>query len=81
MKIVNSREFAFAKNDQLWYFKFILEEGFMMKKMMLSLCLGLLLVAGVFTVHVHDEHCGYNPETGEGCMYSIVLFEKGKHGN
>lgn len=25
--------------------------------------------------HVHDEHCGYNPETGTGCEYDISLFQ------
>lgn len=42
-----------------------------MKKKLISL-FALLLALTCFAGqchHVHDEKCGYNPETGEGCTH------------
>lgn len=25
--------------------------------------------------HVHDENCGYDPETGEGCTHTCELID------
>lgn len=52
-----------------------------MKKKLLVLLtlltLGVVIPAG----HVHDENCGYNPETGEGCVYEITLMQEEDFGN
>lgn len=57
------------------------KEGETMKKKLLVLLtlltLGVVIPAG----HVHDENCGYNPETGEGCVYEITLMQEEDFGN
>lgn len=37
-------------------------------KLLLSLLLALSCTTGICT-HVHDENCGYNPETKTGCTH------------
>ena len=47
----------------------------MMKKFVvsiLSLALALVCVFGQCN-HVHDENCGFDPETGEGCTHVCDL--------
>lgn len=51
-----------------------MEVRIMMKKLMgvmVVLGLALTVVPGIGG-HVHDENCGYNPETGKGCVYEIM---------
>lgn len=43
----------------------------MMKKI-ISLLLLVALLVGVTLPHVHDDQCGYNPETKSGCVYEEV---------
>lgn len=42
-----------------------------MKRIALALLVAALLNtnANPGCTHVHDENCGYNPETGEGCTH------------
>lgn len=51
-------------------------------KKLLTLILSCLL-AFTCTVtscnHTHDENCGYNPSTGEGCTHTCE-YEVGPHG-
>lgn len=35
---------------------------------------GLTCLVGQYT-HVHDENCGYDPETGEGCTHECVAID------
>lgn len=35
---------------------------------------GLTCLVGQCT-HVHDENCGYDPETGEGCTHECVAID------
>ena len=43
-----------------------------MKKIFSIIAVLALLVTCTLTTcsHVHDENCGYNPETGEGCTHT-----------
>lgn len=42
-----------------------------MKKFFSIIAVLILLITCTLTscTHVHDENCGYNPETGEGCTH------------
>lgn len=53
----------------------------MMKKTLLVLITALTLGLVVPADHVHDENCGYNPETGTGCIYEIALHQDEDFGN
>lgn len=49
-----------------------------MKKLLTSIsCLlvALAICTGTVCTHVHDDQCGYNPETGEGCTHQCELIE------
>lgn len=53
--------------------------GVIMKKILfISLTLLMLLSGGMYE-HVHDDQCGYNPDTESGCIYEnkIDTFEFG----
>ena len=45
--------------------------GFKMKKILSFLLVSILALTCTVghCTHVHDENCGYNPETGEGCTH------------
>lgn len=51
-------------------------------KLLLSTLLVLTVLCGVGCTHIHDDQCGYNPETGEGCTHVcdvvVPLFEGDK---
>ena len=42
-----------------------------MKKILSFLLVSILALTCTVSqcTHVHDENCGYNPETGEGCTH------------
>lgn len=42
-------------------------------KKLLSLLLVVGLLAGVSVPHIHDDKCGYNPKTQEGCVYEVTV--------
>lgn len=42
-----------------------------MKKMLKLLLSAFLLLTVVISEHVHDENCGYDPETETGCIYDV----------
>lgn len=48
-------------------------------KKLLVLLLMLALFVGVAIPHIHDDQCGYNPETKTGCIYEEAnpLEDKG----
>lgn len=37
----------------------------------------LMLIGMGQLTHIHDDKCGYNPKTGDGCIYEEIdpLFE------
>lgn len=62
------------------------EVSMVMKKIskLLVTIMLLSLTAGLTCTHVHDDQCGYNPETGEGCThvceYDISPLNEDKDG-
>lgn len=46
-----------------------------MKKMFKLLLSAFLLLTVTVSGHVHDENCGYNPETETGCIYDVDLTQ------
>lgn len=40
-------------------------------KKIFGLLLAWSLCVGVTCTHIHDENCGYNPETKEGCVHEM----------
>lgn len=45
----------------------------MKKVMKLMMVFGLAFaIAPCVGGRTHDQHCGYNPETGTGCMYEVM---------
>lgn len=42
-------------------------------KKIVSLLLMVGLLVGVTVPHVHDDKCGYNPKTDNGCTYEEVV--------
>lgn len=35
------------------------------------ICVVLMISVIIPNLHVHNEQCGYDPTTGEGCIYAI----------
>lgn len=52
-----------------------------MKKIILAIVSVVMLGGVIPTGHIHDEHCGYNPETNSGCVYEVELFQDEELGN
>lgn len=46
-----------------------------MKRLASLLLIFTMALTVIPTAHVHDNDCGYDPETGTGCVYEISLFE------
>lgn len=46
-----------------------------MKKFILAIVSVVMLGGVIPTGHIHDEHCGYDPETNSGCVYEVELFQ------
>lgn len=44
-----------------------------MKKYIKLTLITLMIMTTILIPHVHDENCGYNPETGLGCIYEEVI--------
>lgn len=49
-------------------------------KLLLVSIFALAVVAGA-QGHVHDDECGYNPETGKGCIFEIETYENKEYGD
>ena len=49
-------------------------------KKVLKLLLSAFLAFTVVVEHVHDENCGYDPETETGCIYETDLTGFGRPG-
>ncbi|MFR7591222.1 MAG: hypothetical protein ACLUVC_07260 [Longibaculum sp.] len=47
-----------------------------MKKIFKLVFILTLLLGGIFTYHIHNDKCGYNPETKTGCRYEISLHQE-----
>lgn len=51
-------------------------------KLLLSTLLALAILCGVGYTHIHNDQCGYNPETGEGCTHVcddvVPLYDGGR---
>ena len=47
------------------------EKGDNKMKKIFGLLLAWRLCVGVTCTHIHDENCGYNPETKEGCVHEM----------
>lgn len=43
-------------------------------KKRIALLLAFLLLVSSTGVHIHNDKCGYNPETKVGCSYEIDLL-------
>lgn len=52
-----------------------------MKKIILAIVSVVMLGGVIPTGHIHDERCGYNPETNSGCVYEVELFQDEKLGD
>ena len=51
-------------------------------KLLLSTLFALAILCGVGCTHIHNDQCGYNPETGEGCTHVcddvVPLYDGGR---
>lgn len=52
-----------------------------MKNKILRGLLAALFVSVILPIHTHNKDCGYNKETGKGCIYEIELFSGKVSGN
>lgn len=44
-----------------------------MKKILKIMFIVSLMIGVIGIPHIHDDQCGYNPETGEGCIYEYEI--------
>ncbi|WP_156133052.1 hypothetical protein [Beduini massiliensis] len=42
-------------------------------KKLACLMIALAICAGVSCQHIHDDNCGYNPETNNGCTHVSIM--------
>ena len=42
---------------------------------MKKLSILLLALSIIIPIHIHDEECGYDPETNQGCIYEESRIE------
>lgn len=52
-----------------------------MKKLLGVLCVCALTVMALPQGHIHDENCGYDPVTKQGCVYEVMPLDNQHLGN
>ena len=48
-------------------------------KKLLTVVALVLVLGGVVCCHVHNEECGYDEQTGKGCVYDVFVNRKVIH--
>ncbi len=48
---------------------------------LLKLLLVFILTITLVSEHIHDEYCGYDESTNEGCIYDTDPYKQGKGDN
>lgn len=52
-----------------------------MKKLLGVLCVCALTLLALPQGHIHDENCGYDPVTEQGCVYEVMPLDFDHLGN
>lgn len=52
-----------------------------MKKKLIVILAVFTLCAVIPSGHIHDDNCGYDPETDSGCIYEISASQETDFGN
>ena len=55
-----------------WFHLFSLQIGGCIMKKWIAV---VLIISILIPVHVHDDECGYDPETGDGCKYAEIVYQ------